>query len=228
MLRGVKTKWKQTIAWHICPKKNDDEALFKFIKEIIQSVEAIGYKIHGILSDMGSKNLSLWKNFNVKVNRENNQHFIPHPTRMNANLYFMADVPHLLKNLKSMFVAHDFILADEIVEKYNLGSNLVKSKYVKMSIDLQEEHSLKLTPNLNHSKLEPSNNFDKMNVGFACAVFHNSVAASLVTLVELEYMPKEALTTAWFIRKVREWWNIFNPRIPSEGITIQNSRDKIL
>lgn len=47
MLRGVKTKWKQTIA---------AEALFKFIQNIIECVESIGYKIHGILSDMGAKN----------------------------------------------------------------------------------------------------------------------------------------------------------------------------
>lgn len=142
-------------------------------------------KIHGILSDMGAKNLSIWKNFNVKVNRENNQHFIPHPVRPNENLYFMADIPHLLKNLKSICVTHNFVLSDDIVEKYKLDSSIVKFEYVKMSIDLQEKHTLKLTPNLNHSKVQPTNNFDKMDVGFACDVFNNKVAASLETFVDL-------------------------------------------
>lgn len=118
---------------------------------------------------------------------------MPHPIRTTENLYFMADVPHLLKILKSMFVTHKFVLSDEIISKYNLDSNVVNFEYVKMSIDLQEHHSLKLTPNLNHSKLQPTNNFDKMNVGFACEVFNNKVAASFEKLVELHHMPREAL-----------------------------------
>lgn len=142
-----------------------------FIKHVITKVEETGIKIRGILSDMGPKNQALWKDLGIKVGRKSNTFSISHPIRPNDVFYVMADVPHLLKNLKSMFVTHsNIVISDEIVLKYNLGSNIIKSDYVRQCITIQEKLELKLTPNLNLSKLQPTNNFDKMNVGFACDV----------------------------------------------------------
>lgn len=173
MLRGLKTKWKQVITWHVCPKNNDADRLYQFFQELLIKVEGIGLKVRGILSDMGPKNLALWRHYGIKVNRITASHFIDHPVRKEEKLYFMADVPHLLKNIKSMFITHEITVSEDVVLKHNLPSHLVKSAYVKKCIEIQDRHQLKLPPNLNMSKLEPINNFDKMNVGFACDVFNN-------------------------------------------------------
>lgn len=140
----------------------------------------------------------------------------------------MADVPHLLKNLKSMFVKHKhIIIPDEIVSKYNLGCNFINSDYVRQCIMVQEKLQLKLTPNLNLIKLEPTNNFDKMNVGYACDVFDFSVAAAIETLVKLVKLNKEALSTAWFIKVVRIWFDIMNGRTLDKAITPLNASAKL-
>lgn len=111
MLRGLKTKWKQVIAWHVCPKNNDADRLYQFFQELLIKVEGIGLKVRGILSDMGPKNLALWRHYGIKVNRITASHFIDHPIRKEEKLYFMADVPHLLKNIKSMFITHEITVS---------------------------------------------------------------------------------------------------------------------
>lgn len=222
MLRGLKTKWKQVIAWHVCPKKNDPDSVYQFFQDLLVKVEGIGLKVKGILSDMGSKNLALWKHFGIKVNRKFDDHFIDHPIRAPEKLHFMADVPHLLKNLKSMFVSHEFVVDPDTVLKYNLNSNVVSSEFVKKCLEVQENLNLKMTPNLNISKLEPTNNFEKMNVGYACDVFNEQVAAAIETLVALKLLSTDALTTAWFIRLVRSWFDMFNSRCESRSISLKN------
>lgn len=65
------------------------------------------------------------------------------------------------------------------------------------------------------------NNFDKMKVGFACDVFSTQVASAIEALVQLSYMPVDALATAWFIRTVRTWFDIMNSI--DQALTLSNA-----
>jgi len=51
---------------------------------------------------------------------------IQHPFCLDEKLYFFADVPHLLKNLRSAFLNLNISLPASLVAKSNLPSHQVK------------------------------------------------------------------------------------------------------
>lgn len=66
-----------------------------------------------------------------------------------------------------------------------------------------------------------------MQVPPAAHIFNVRTAVALETLIELKMIDKEAETTAWFIRKVRAWFDVMNSRYQSEAITLSNKNVKI-
>ncbi|TGZ48982.1 hypothetical protein DBV15_12072 [Temnothorax longispinosus] len=194
MLRGLTENWKQIISWHLTSKSSDDCVMTQLLLEIVEEIEKIGFRVHGLICDMGPKNQAIWRNLGVNVSRDNVVPFINHPVR--------TDVPHLLKNLR-MALTNNFIIiiARSIVESENLPCNEVRFKYLEELVAIQERHSdLKLAPNITAEILRPSS-FNKMQVPPAAHIFNVRTAVALETLIELKMIDKEAETTAWFIRK---------------------------
>lgn len=64
------------------------------ISEITKKAGSIG--LH-VTTDMGSPNQAMCKAFGADHNKSS----VPHPARPDRKLYFMLNVPHLVKNLKS-------------------------------------------------------------------------------------------------------------------------------
>ena len=52
---------------------------------------------------------------------------VEHPYFKEKKLYFIADVPHLIKNSRSVFFSNTFELPKSAILKYSLATNLVKS-----------------------------------------------------------------------------------------------------
>lgn len=89
MLRGLNDNWKQVIAWHLTTKTSDENVMCDVILEIIGEIEKIGYKVHGLVSDMGPKNQAVWRTLGVKVGKDNNTPFITHPMNLYTYFYLM-------------------------------------------------------------------------------------------------------------------------------------------
>ena len=80
----------------------------------------------------------------------------------------MADVPHLVKNLKAALCKGDFCVGDRTISIKPV-EHLAKHDAVR---------DLKLAPKLKLSDLK-SGHFDKMKVSGALHVFSNSVSSGL-------------------------------------------------
>jgi hypothetical protein len=74
--------------------------------------------------------------------------FVSHPCTSERRLYFLADPPHLLKNLWNCLLTHTLELDDDVVKKHSLPSRVIDAKYVKSLVDLQTGHSLRLANKL--------------------------------------------------------------------------------
>lgn len=102
MVCGLRTRWKQVIAYYFTGKSVNGEAYTKVFMEIIKKCEQSGIKVVSTTSDMGPANMSLWKILGIGVSFENHRllirNKIAHPFDPDRFLYFYADVPHLDKN----------------------------------------------------------------------------------------------------------------------------------
>ncbi|KAJ8273809.1 hypothetical protein GJAV_G00105760 [Gymnothorax javanicus] len=208
MLAGSTTRWKQVVAFHYSGNSTAGRVYKPIIQDIIGRAANIGLHVVCITTDMGSPNQAMWRAFGV----DHKETSVPHPSKPDRRLYFMPDVPHLVKNLRSALVSgQPFLIPPETVEKENLPTNEVLVTPLKDLVNFQEGSALKIVPNLFQTILQPSH-FDKMKVGPAVTLFGKSTSAGLKYMVAKEDQPHSYLTTAWLLEQVGHWFELMSSR----------------
>lgn len=107
MIRGIATYWKQVVSWHLTANSVPGAILHSHVIDIIRCVEETGFKVRGIVTDMGPTNTSLWRHLGVKVSRDQRIHYAQHPVRTESKLYIFADPQHVLKNIRNCLLKYD-------------------------------------------------------------------------------------------------------------------------
>ncbi|KAG0423844.1 hypothetical protein HPB47_000392, partial [Ixodes persulcatus] len=127
MLGGMSSRWKQVIGYHFTCSSFDPQKVKKVLYKIIQQCEEIDIAIDAVISDIGPGNQAIWRLCGITASQ-----FGPkvvsckHPCagETSRQLHFLADAPHLLKNIRGHLTREqEFILPAYIQEKYNLPSN---------------------------------------------------------------------------------------------------------
>ena len=156
----------------------------------------------------------MWSSFGLATNRHFNTTHIKHPPCESKNLYFIADVPHVIKNLRGALInGNEIELPVNVVTSYNLPTNRVSLLPVKDLMNFQDHSSIKIAPNLTRATLEPSH-FQKMKVSGAMHLFSHSVSSGLRYLVREEGSSAEYLTTAWVLEICNKWFDLMSSRHP--------------
>lgn len=219
MLGGLSTRWKQTVAYELTESSFHAATIKARIVDIIDACEQIGIKVHAVISDMGPCNRAVWRCFHLPSGKHvQKKPYILHPQDSARHLYFLADVPHLLKNLRSHLTRRQKIyLPDVVVKANNLPTNEVSIQYIEELIELEHHAEFKVAPRLKKACLSPGH-FDKMKVGPAYTLFHHDTAAALQYHIEKGNLDKEAQTTAWFVQKVHEWFAMMTSRTKKEAL----------
>lgn len=105
MVRGLSAKWKQPVRVDF-DQKITKELLFGLIRELHQ----IGYPVVCCTSDCGGGNVGLWKELSIGIDEP----FFFHPITK-EKIFYVPDVPHLLKLLRNWLLDGGFILHDGTV-----------------------------------------------------------------------------------------------------------------
>jgi hypothetical protein len=222
-LGGLSTRWKQIVAYHLTGNSIDPESLKAIVLDIINQCSKIGLHVMVIVCDMGPCNQALWKLFGITATRTIVVNKIPHPTDPDNFLYFLPDVPHVLKNIRNCFVQENhFFLSQEIVNKFELKSNVVSVKPVKGLFIFQADDQLKISPKLTSKVLDPSSHFNKMNVSNATKFFDRRNSAAMRLLVEEENRDVSNLTVAWFIEVIALWFEYCSNRSRVMALSMEN------
>jgi hypothetical protein len=101
----------------------DGKVLKDIALTLMKRASDMGLHVMAFASDMGSANQAMWKSFGIGANAKKNVNSIPHPIKEGAKLYFLADVPHLLKNIKQALIkGHQFTLPEETCREQALLS----------------------------------------------------------------------------------------------------------
>lgn len=98
----------------------------------------------------------------------------PHPWAEDRKLYFMADVPHLIKNLKAALCRGDI--------KYKEMSFSIQPA-VKALAEYDQSRDFKQAPKLQLSDIQ-AGHFAKMKVSGAIHLFSNSVACGISHMID--------------------------------------------
>ncbi|KAJ4426849.1 hypothetical protein ANN_26648 [Periplaneta americana] len=214
MLGGVITRWKQVVAYYYTSDSVNGAVFHDIIECIFQKAEELQLNILSVTSDMGSCNQALWRAWGVTAGRYSEiKCTVAHPLHSDKVVFVFADVPHLFKNIKSMFISNKVIrIPNDIKEKQKLPTNEVLASHIYEIIAHEKEHSFKLAPKLSERDLFPSH-FGKMEVCTSTNVVNHTVSSPLKFLAE-ELDKPAYLTTAWFLDQVERWFHLMTSRHP--------------
>lgn len=104
LIVGIGSRWKQIVGYYFTSNSVDGSVLQSISLKVIKKAEDIGLRVHFVTSDMGAANQAMWKTFGISKTKNCCQH----PLDENRKLYFFADVPHSLKNLKESLLINKF------------------------------------------------------------------------------------------------------------------------
>ena len=225
MIRGLQSPWKQVIAHELTGPSTSGPAMHNFLSEVVDAAREIGLIVRASISDMGANNRTLWRSLGVSVKR--NERKILYNINNEQNIYAVADVPHLIKNLRGACLTRIITLPENICVEHDLPSPNVSASFIKQLwlSELTSSSSLRSLHHLSRKHLFPTH-FQTMNVGAAVRLFSIKTAAALEKAVSLQQLDKAALSTAWWIRLVNQWFCLMTARHRSVSITVRNKEKK--
>lgn len=227
MIGSICARWKQVVAYYFTPNSLDGSLLKPIILEIIEKAESIGLRIHSITTDMGPVNRRMWSSFQIGVSRHSEiRNATQHPCDKNRQLFFLADAPHLLKNLKNCFITNRIMTMPEVFRRQNnFNFPIIKCKHLDELLDLQENIEFRLTPKLTSDDIN-CGTFGKMRVNKAKHVFSRDVSSALHFLAETN-AKEEYTSTAWFIETISKWFTIITSRSPHVALGIREDMESL-
>jgi hypothetical protein len=211
MVKGLRKPYKQVVAWYLTGKGTTGSKLWQLTKGVIEELHKHLVRIRVVTSDMGTSNQGMWRCAGVQFDDPIADCFIRHPCDEAMKLYFMADVPHLLKSLRNCLEKQTILLPDDIAVKYDLATNAVSMEHVLCVVSIQEFFELKLVPGLSRSNVYPGQ-YTKMKVSNSTKIFSHTMASVLQDLIQSGIMPAEAEAMAWFCDELNTWFDIMSNR----------------
>ena len=189
LARSMTGNWKQPIFYNFdCPITPS------LLTEIIQAIEAVGFKVRGFVGDMGPQNQKLLKTLNVNIGSS----YIANPVESQRKVWAFCDVPHALKLLRNHLLDEGYILESGKVVNKEVLEKLVTDN---SKFDLKYCHKL----TIDHLLVTGT---DRQNVRKAAELLSGTVSKAI-----LHKYPEER-HVAEFIRIVNDGFDVLNSRIP--------------
>jgi len=186
MVRGIRTKWKQAIAYFFTHNITETSLLSHIVTECIQKVYIIDLFVSCIVYDQGATNVATVKSLGCTESKPNfSVSGLPHV------VHVVYDVPHLLKSVRNNFMKHDIKFANGCVTSW---------KHINQFYELDRASPIRLVAPCITDRHMDVNNMTKMRVSLAAQVFSHSVAAGLQTRVLIKVLPDDDGRTM-YIRK---------------------------
>lgn len=162
LVTGLSTSYRIPVAYYFT-KGLTGPQLHKLLIFVLEKVEACGFRVVRLVSDNHKVNVSAMKLLGDGLLT----YRIEHPCDCDRLLFLSFDPCHVLKNVRSQFLAHDFGPKGE-----------VSSCYIKKLYELQKDLVVKPVRYLSRKHVYP-NNIEKMNVARAIQVLSPDVTAAL-------------------------------------------------
>ena len=197
MVRGLRTKWKQALAFFFTHNTIASSKLPHLIKDCVTKLFAIGLFVRCLVCDQGATNVAAVKQMGFSVDS---------PRVLIANLphkvHVIFDVPHLLKNVRNNLQRHDI----------QVGDSTASWKHVDHFYRIDKMSPIRLAPKLTDRHIDLGS-ASKMRVSLAAQVLSHSVAAGIKMRIITKELAVDAAFTAEFIENIDKLFDLLNSRL---------------
>lgn len=106
---GISRIWMQPVAFAVSRNATSALAMHKLVLDVIMQLEKKGLLVKVVIYDQGSNNVSLSRMLIHSLHE-------PCFTVNNCKLYFMFDIPHLIKCTRNNLRKHKLTIGSEVVD----------------------------------------------------------------------------------------------------------------
>ena len=239
LAKGLTTKIKVIVGWHLTASSTDRLEVKKFILQCISELTNINCKVLNIAADMGAMNQGLFSDLGFKCQRvysykkddTSNSIYRQCSFKFSINMlnpitkdpiYFTHDAMHLGKCVRNTLLTKPIYIAEDVLKHFKIDStcNVVDFQWVREFAKIQNKNLYHIVE-LKKCHLNP-NTFEKMNVGIARRVLSREVAAGILHYINIGFLPDAARTTAIFIALFADWFKILSIRNPAHALYENN------
>jgi hypothetical protein len=200
MVRGLRLKWKQAIAYFFTHSTVQTSTLSELVKTCIDKLKQVGLYVRCVVCDQGSTNVAALRQLGYSES-------LPELKLLDADnkVYVIFDVPHLIKNVRNNFMKHHVTFGN--------GETFASWADITEFYSADKQHQIRLAPRLTDGHIDLTS-ARKMRVRLAAQVLSHSVAAGINTLVALNRLNAEsAKHTADFVEKMDVLFDLMNSRL---------------
>jgi len=191
-IRGLFRPWKQVVAYYL-----DGNVSKKRVLDLIEQIHGTGLEVVGLVHDMGTKNVGLWKELNTcqfeDLKLVNSSFRNPVTGK---SVYVFPDFPHLIKLLRNHLFDQGILLQDKTVIGKKLLQDVVSA----------QRNELKITFKVSEKDLNVRNR-ERQNVHKAWKFFSNTMSKAILFLFANK--KKEAN----FFKLINDFCDIMNVRV---------------
>lgn len=192
-LQGMYVDWQQPVAYSFLASAEQYVELDAWLDDVIRKLIGVGVEVKAVVSGQGSnydKYCKAIKNVSVST---------PYFFVDERKIYYILDVPHLMKCLRN----------DLLSSNFHLDRNVISWYYIEQLYENQKEKKVMIIPKITKSHVEPNNN-DRKKVQYAVQIFSKSVYAALETYIDFGKITDNARETANFIITMDKLFDVLN------------------
>ena len=225
MITSIFSDFKDVV--HELPaRKMDAKFLFKLIKNTVESLEKIGFKVISVITDNNSINRKAMSSF---ASPPQLSIVYPHPCDSTRPLFYILDSVHILKCIRNNWLSQKSedkcfkfpsFQYGNISTSQNSDGVLASFSSLKELHHVETESLVKYAYRLSAKALQPSN-LERQNVRLVLRIFNDHVSHALQELGSKFAIP-HFHDTAAFIKIVTTWWNIVNVKSPHKGLRLNS------
>ena len=201
-------------------RKMDAKFFFKLIKNTVESLEKIGFKVISVITDNNSINRKAMSSF---ASPPQLSIVYPHPCDSNS-VHILKCIRNNWLSQKSEYKCFKFpsFQYGNISTSQNSDGVLASVSSLKELHRVETESLVKYAfYTLSAKALQPSN-LERQNVRLVLQIFNDFVSHALQELGSKFAIP-HFHDTAVFIKIVTTWWNIVNVKSPHKDLRLNNS-----
>lgn len=194
MARGINSNWRQPLAYFFIAKTLPAMDLKEMLENIILNMHASGFRVLGFVSSqLGSQESNFYRLYQLLGVTPAQPFF----TVSQRKIFFLFDVPHLLKSTRDNFLAHTFKFKGEEIRR----------EHVDALYAFDKDRPRRIVSKLTDAHLNPKNKSCTLH---AAQLFSNAVVMGFECMLMMKAIPERAHATIDFIEMMDKLFDVLN------------------
>ncbi|KAL1446135.1 hypothetical protein MTO96_028893 [Rhipicephalus appendiculatus] len=155
--------WVQPIASFAMKGAAPGTILSEVVLSAIVELRKNNALVLAVISDGAGNNRSMWSHFGLSGKLHSPRHYIENPSDPSQKIYFVCDVPHIMKCIRNHLLKHNYGMA---------GDHQINFKHYTALYEVEKDKHVRVVPKLTKAHVAPDN-LRKQSVRLATQVFIN-------------------------------------------------------